>query len=140
MECNTSGLHRLSLWLVFVVLLTTTGCNSGRYPVRGSVRYADGSPVIEGTVIAEGEVDGKLVSLQANIESDGTFAMGSMTPGEGAFPGSYRALIMPVALGDSELAAGKKPSVSGKYAKFETSGISFEVTRGTNNLEITVDK
>ena len=47
---------------------------------------------------------------------------------------------MPVALGDSELAEGKRPAVSGKYTKYETSGITFEVKAGKNHLDITVTK
>ncbi len=49
-------------------------------------------------------------------------------------------MIMPIALGDSELAAGKTPGVGGKYSKFETSGIEFEVAQGMGPLTITVDK
>lgn len=127
--------------LVFLLSLALCiGCGSGRYPVIGTVKYADGTPLDAGTVIAEGTVDGKLVSVQANVEPDGSFKLGSETPGDGALPGSYKAVVMPVALGDSELAAGKTPAVEGKYTKFETSGIQFEVTKGPNKLDITVSK
>ncbi|MCC6510237.1 MAG: hypothetical protein IT423_14120 [Pirellulaceae bacterium] len=125
---------------VLIALASISGCNSGRYPVLGTAKYADGTPVEGGTVIAEGEVDGKLVSLQANIEADGTFKLGGADPGDGALPGSYRAIIMPVALGDAELAAGKKPSVAGKFTKFETSGIEFTVLEGKTDLNIVVSK
>lgn len=126
--------------LFFLSIALCIGCGSGRYPVHGTVKYADGSPLEGGTVIAEGMAEGKLVSLQANVEPDGTFKLGSMAPGDGALPGSYKAVVMPVALGDSELAAGKTPSVEGKYTKFETSGIEFEVTKGPNKVDITVAK
>ncbi len=66
--------------------------------------------------------------------------MGTATPGDGALPGSYRFLIMPIALGDSELAAGMTPAVGSKYSKFESSGITFEVTDGSKELNITVEK
>ena len=126
--------------IVFLCFLGLTGCNSGRYQVEGTVKYADGTPVDGGTVIAEGTVEGKLVALQANIEKDGSFKLGGLAPGDGAMPGSYRAIVMPVALGDSEIAAGKTPSVSGKYTKFDSSGITFEVTKGKNQLDIKVSK
>ena len=116
------------------------GCGSGRSPVVGKATYADGTPVEGGTVIAEAVIDGKPVSLQANIEADGTFKLGGATPGDGALPGSYKAIIMPVALGDAELAAGKTPSVAGKFTKFESSGILFTVGEGKTDLNIVVSK
>jgi hypothetical protein len=126
----------LTAWVLFV--LAVSGCNSGRYSVTGKITYEDGSPVEAGTVIAEASVDGKIVAVQANIERDGSFRLGADKPGDGALPGNYRVLIMPVALGDSELAAGKRPAVAGKYTKFETSGITLEVKPGPNILNIKV--
>src|SRR5262249_36993168 len=93
-----------------------------------------------GTVIGETTVDGRVVSVQGNIEKDGTFSWGTDRPGDGAFPGYYRVLVVPVALGDSERAAGKVPAVGGKFSKCETSGITFEVKPGTNELNIPVTR
>ncbi|HVK13554.1 MAG TPA: hypothetical protein VM597_32705 [Gemmataceae bacterium] len=122
------------------VLFCVTGCGSGRYPVSGRVAYEDGTPVEAGTVIGEATVNGKVVGVQGNIEKDGTFVWGADRAGDGAFPGLYKVIVMPVALGDSELAEGKRPAVSGKYTKYETSGITFEVKPGKNHLDITVTK
>lgn len=108
--------------------------------MKGFVKYPDGSPVPGGTVIAEGTVEGKLVGIQGNIEPDGSFTLGGERPNDGAMPGKYRAMIMPVALGDAELAAGKTPAVSGKYSKMDSAGIEFEVAQGMGPLTITVDK
>lgn len=135
-----SYMRTFGLLGLLIVLIGSIGCSSGRYPVTGIVKYADGTPVDGGTIIAEGEVDGKLVALQANIEPDGKFTLGSSTPGEGAFPGDYRVMIMPVALGDAEMAAGKKPSVSGKYGKFESSGLTLKVVEGENKPEFVVSR
>jgi hypothetical protein len=104
------------------------------------VTYEDGTPVEEGTVIAEATVDGKAVGVQGNIARDGTFSWGGETAGDGALPGNYRVLVMPRALGNSERAAGKVPSVDGKYSKYDTSGITFEVKPGKNELNITVSR
>jgi hypothetical protein len=122
------------------LIACASGCGSGRYTVTGRVTYEDGSPVEAGTVIGEATVNGKLVGVQGNIASDGTFSLGSDRPGDGAPPGNYRVLVMPVALGDAELAAGKRPAVGGKYTKFETSGITFEVKPEANVLNITVER
>ena len=117
---------------------TSAGCSSGRYPVTGVVHYADGTPVDAGTVIAEASVDGALVGLQGNIEKDGVYQLGGVTAGDGAFPGKYRIAVMSASLGDSEIAAGKTPSVDGKFSRFETSGITFEVKPEKNKLDIEV--
>ncbi len=132
--------HNLGSYLVLWLVAVCVGCNGGRLPVTGFVKYPDGSPVPGGTIIAESEVEGKLVSVQGNIEPDGKFELGGAAAGDGALPGSYRAMIMPVALGDSEMAEGKLPTVGGKYSKFESSGIVFEVAPGMSPLAITVDK
>jgi hypothetical protein len=100
----------------------------------------DGAPVEGGTVIGEATVEGKPVGVQGNITPDGTFSWGGERAGDGALPGNYRVLVMPRALGDSELAAGKVPAVDGKFAKYETSGITFEVKPGKNELPITVTR
>jgi hypothetical protein len=85
-------------------------------------------------------VNGKPVGVQGNIEKDGSFRWGGERAGDGALPGSYRVLVMPRALGDSELAAGKVPAVDGKFGKYETSGITFEVKPEKNELNITVTR
>ncbi|MEQ1825736.1 MAG: hypothetical protein ABL921_07305 [Pirellula sp.] len=128
------------LFCFVVVTAFATGCSSGRYPVTGTVRYPDGSPVTAGAVIAEATIDGKLVGVQANIEPDGSFELGGTSAGDGALPGSYRAAIVPEALPDGEAGAGKVPAVEAKASNFETSGIRFEVKPEPNKVEITVNK
>jgi hypothetical protein len=123
-----------------LLVAVAPGCGSGRYPVAGRVTYEDGTPVEAGTVIGEATVNGRPVGVQGNIESDGSFRWGTERAGDGAFPGSYRVAVMPVALGDSELAAGKSPAVDGKYTRYQTSGITFEVKPGRNELNIVVTR
>ncbi len=78
--------------------------------------------------------------MQSNIEKDGSFKLGGAVAGDGAPPGNYKAVVMPVPLGDAELSAGKTPSVDGKYTRFESSGIEFEVKAGENKVDIKVAK
>ncbi|MDX1928668.1 MAG: hypothetical protein SFV81_19220 [Pirellulaceae bacterium] len=128
------------LFLLAFLVASFVGCSTGRYPATGIVHYPDGAPVEAGTVIAEAKVNGELVGVQANIEKDGSFKLGGAVPGDGALPGSYRAMVMPVTLGDSEIAAGMTPAVASKYANIETSGISFEIKPQENKLDIEVTK
>jgi hypothetical protein len=108
--------------------------------VGGRVTYEDGTPVESGTVIGEATVDGKVVGVQGGIGQDGSFTWGTEKPRDGALPGTYKVLVMPRALGDAEMAEGKRPAVAGKYTKFETSGITFEVRPEKNVLNITVSR
>jgi hypothetical protein len=123
-----------------LLLLLLAGCGSGRYPVSGRVTYEDGTPVEAGTVIGETTIDGVPVGVQGNIGQDGTFTWGTERPGDGALPGTYKVLVMPRALGDAELAQGKRPAIAGKYTRYETSGLSFEVKPQKNELNITVSR
>jgi hypothetical protein len=131
---------RLGVLVPLVLLALIAGCGSGRHPVAGRVTYEDGTPVEGGTVIGEATVDGKAVGVQGNIDKDGSFSWGTERAGDGAPAGQYRVIVMPVALGDSELAEGKQPAVDGKYTRYDTSGITFEVKPGKNELNITVTR
>lgn len=126
--------------LIPALALLAAGCASGRYPVAGRVTYEDGTPVEAGTVIGEATVDGKAVGVQGNIEKDGSFTWGSDKPGDGAPPGTYKVLVQPRALGDAELGEGKRPAVAGKYTKFASSGLTFEVKPEKNVFNITVSR
>ncbi len=135
-------LPRFPLRAVVLLLLSAliSGCGSGLYPVNGRVTYEDGSPVPGGTVIGEAQVEGKMVSAQGAIARDGTFSWGTTSRGDGAWPGSYRVVIMPRALGESERAQGMVPAVASKYTRYESSGIAFEVKAGKNQLNIVVSR
>jgi hypothetical protein len=126
--------------LVTLAVLAAAGCNSGRHQVTGTVTYEDGAPVTAGTLVAEATIDGKVVAVQANIESDGSFRWGGGSPGDGALPGSYRVLITPPTLSDLEMSQGKRPAIDGKYGRFETSGLAFDVKAGTNEFPIKVTR
>lgn len=131
---------RLPALFPLALAALAAGCGSGRSQVAGRVTYEDGTPVEAGTVLGEATVNGKPVGVQGNIEPDGSFRWGTERAGDGAVPGSYRVAVMPVPLGDSEKAEGKVPAVAGKYTKYQTSGITFEVKPGRNELNITVTR
>lgn len=133
-------MRRFALCLPALAALFAAGCGSGRYPVAGKVTYDDGGPVPAGTVIGEATVDGKLVGVQGNIASDGSFAWGGDRAGDGALPGDYKVIVMPRALGDAEMGEGKRPDVEGKYTKYASSGLTFTVKAESNKYDITVSR
>jgi hypothetical protein len=130
--------NRLS-WLA-VALCAATGCNSGYYPVSGRVAYPDGSPVVAGTVVAESTGEGKPVMAQGEIHPNGTFAMGTTKPNNGAPPGKYRVIVIVPALGDAEAAEGKQLAVDPKFSNYDASKLEFEVTAGSNEWQIPVTR
>ncbi len=126
--------------LLALLPIVLAGCGTGRYPVTGQVVYQDGTPVTEGTVVAEMEDKEGRVMAQGDIRPDGSFDWGTQRPGDGARPGKYKVAVLPRALGDAERAQGKLPAVDRKYTSMERSGIEFEVKAGRNELRITVTR
>src|SRR5439155_21384995 len=112
---------------------------SGRCTVTGTVTYEDGTPVESGSVIGEATVDGKLVAVQGTIKN-GTFSWGGAKEGDGALPGQYKVIVVPVSLSEYQLSQGMTPAVDGKYGKYETSGLTFKVEQGKNVFDIQVTK
>jgi hypothetical protein len=115
------------------------GCSSGRNTVAGTVTYDDGTPVESGIVIGDATVDGKPVSVQGTIRH-GAFSWGGAKEGDGALPGQYKVIVVPPALSESEVARGMIPAIDGKWGKYETSGLSFEVKEGKNEFNIKVTR
>jgi hypothetical protein len=137
---KAKGWRGLTTLAVLAVLAGVAGCGSGRYPVKGRVTYEDGSPLTEGNVVGQMGEGVDSVTVQGNVNPDGTFAWGTERPGDGARPGKYRVAVMPRGLGDAEIAKGMLPAVDPKFSRPETSGIEFEVKEGKNELLITVTK
>lgn len=129
----------LSCGLV-ALLLTLPGCGAGRVTVAGKVSYDDGTPVEDGSVIGEATVDGKLVAVQATIQKNGSFTWGGDREGDGALPGSYKVIVVPPGLSEYQVEQGQTSAVDGKFGKYESSGLAFEVKPGPNEFNITVTR
>jgi hypothetical protein len=126
--------------LLLAVLALVSGCSSGRVKVSGRVVYEDGSPVEEGTVCGELEDGDAKQMVQGEIDKDGSFSLGTAQPGDGARPGKYKVIILCRTVGDAEASQGKKPAVDGKFARYNTSGLTVDVTDGPKtdvNLVVT---
>ena len=126
--------------VVVALVVALPGCGSGRATVTGTVRYDDGTPVEAGSVIGEATADGKLVAVQGTIKKDGSFSWGGDREGDGALPGKYKVIVVPVSLSEYQLSQGETPAVDGKYTRYESSGLSFEVKEGRNEFNITVTR
>ena len=81
--------------VVLSILSAALGCGSGDAAVQvtGTVKYADGSPVVgeSGSVEFRPTADGKAAS--AVIEPDGSFEAMTDKPGDGVLPGQYKVTL-----------------------------------------------
>jgi hypothetical protein len=124
-----------------VLLLGVIGCGSKLYPTRGTVTYADGSPVTEGTVVFESKDQEKPITARGEIRSDGSFELGTYKPGDGALPGKYQALVTPKFDPNAVDKPSKKPPIHPRFGEFKTSKLEFDVTTaGPNEFPIKVTR
>src|SRR5262245_2016811 len=121
-----------------LVLFVACGCDGQTYfPVTGKVTHKDGSPVTAGTVIFE-PVNQK-ISARGEIQSDGSFQLGTNTNSDGAMEGEYKVLISPPPLPEE----GKRlrSPIAAKYQSLESTPLKFNVSRerSKNKFKIEVD-
>jgi hypothetical protein len=128
--------------LAGLAMLGAVGCSRGpaAYPVSGVVRSADGRHatfgVVEFTSVASGQV------ASGTIEEDGTFRLSTFATGDGVVAGRHRAIVVQTV--NTERVPLRQHhhllDVHPRHARYETSGLEFEVEpRRTNRLEIVVE-
>jgi hypothetical protein len=100
------------------------------------VTLADGQPLTKGLVIFEGKEGDKPVSARGDIQPDGSYRLSTHRPGDGAPPGKYQVLISP----RIDVDAPEPLPFDSRYTDFKTSGLSFEVTAGSNDYPIRLDR
>ena len=121
-----------------VLLAALVGCG-GKYPVRGSVTYDDGTPLTKGLVIFERVGGGPPITARGEIQPDGRYELSTDKPGDGVPAGKYRVLLNPLDLSDVPDEQKVLPFEL-KYLKFETSGLEYEVKSGSNEYPIKVTR
>lgn len=134
--------------LVLLASLSVLGCGSGEavYPVQGQIVYSDGSPAtdLEGFTVTFESVDHAATAEQAGVggwgmvQADGSFTIGTYKLADGAVAGKHRVAISP----EVQLAEGSatKGPIAERYNTLENSDLKVEVTRGRNNIKITVER
>ena len=139
------GLFAVVASASFIALLVGCG-NSGEfptYPAGGKVTFSDGTPLTQGWVTFESTDPGRAVSARGQLQSDGTFTLGTFEPGDGAIEGEHRVLVaVPTPEGDDPVAMRAPPLIDPKFSRFETSGLEFTVSDdgAKNQFEIVVEK
>lgn len=114
------------------------------YPVKGTVKYADGKPLTDGWIeftSMAGETKGR--NSNSKIDKDGNFEMETFARGKGAYAGPVTAVISePASEFDPETGGVKKSDVKvlEKYKNYETSGLKYDIEKKDNTLNIIIDR
>lgn len=121
--------------LLALGLLVLAGCSDGipqRYPISGTVKFADGSPVKTGTIELGG--NGSRWTASGEIQRDGSFVLTTVKKGDGAVPGEYRAVIRQMILAYLPAEGGHDHGklVPDRYRDYKTSDLKITVQAGEN--------
>ncbi|HTK77536.1 MAG TPA: hypothetical protein VL371_19885 [Gemmataceae bacterium] len=128
--------RRLRGGLLVCLLLGCGAAGPKTAIVKGTVTYK-GKPVPNGTVMfipASGQ------HATGEIRPDGSYALSSFRPGDGAIPGKYKVVV--VAMQDM---AGRLPEdrnplpppiVPNKYSSIATTDLTAEVKEGENTIDL----
>jgi len=136
-----------SICAILMLSLVTAGCGGGASTaaVSGSVTYK-GKPVAKANVsFTPTEGTGRAAAGFTN--ESGRYTLGTLTANDGAAPGKYRVAVIargpdrPPKAGETgsgmpgEMMPGD-PVIPTRYFQAETSGLTFEVKRGSNRFDI----
>lgn len=128
-----------SLGLFLILAVAATGCSSGStpdepvYPVRGVVRFrGQGAGLAVVVFQRRGDLDPHHRSY-AKTAADGTFALTTREPHDGAPAGNY-VITVTWPPTESEEAPGLKDKLAGRYAVPSNSKLSFEVKPEPNTV------
>ena len=133
----------------FVVILSclSLGCSdNGRtptYAVTGKVVFEDGSPLPGGGLICLSDPEaGPTLSARGQINTDGTFQLGTYEQDDGAVAGNHTVAIDPPMPKNYDADAGPAPKViHNRYLSHDTSGLEFTVSKdGPNEVTLVVSK
>lgn len=124
-------------WLMLLALgaLSATGCSgSNLVEVTGKVTYK-GEPVTSGTISF---IAADKPAAYGDLQPDGTFALHTENPGDGATPGAYRVIV--VAMQDQggllpeQRSPLPPPTVPIKYTSLATTDLTADVVSGKKNV------
>ena len=130
---------RVAASALALMCLPLAGCGESKqgptlYPVSGKVVGSDGKPLEHVSVVLHpvGSSDPEFVKPRAQTKADGTFAVTTLSAGDGSPAGEYRVTLEQwLVLKPDAPPANKLPA---KYAKPETSGLKATVNAGPTDL------
>ena len=135
----------IGLASIALAVAAQTGCSDGkpkRYPVRGIVRYSDGTLLTNGSIEFELMNSGVPVTATAPILDDGSFTLGTYAAADGAIAGNYRvAVFSRYEIGNGFERPGLIPPdlLAPRFRDANSSGLEFTVEPTENNFTVIVE-
>lgn len=131
--------------VVSLLLVAVAGCSDGkprRYPVRGQVKFSDGTPLRRGTVEFQSIGQDPPMTATGSIRPEGMFELETFGGNDGAIAGKHRVVVV----GDDEIGTREerpwripKSLVHPRHGSFKTSGLEVTVEPKSNTVTIEVD-
>jgi hypothetical protein len=126
------------VWVAGATLAGLAGCGAAAsppigptYEVRGKVVLRDGKPLTRGRVTFV-PAEGAAVPASGEIRPDGTFALTTAKPDDGAVPGQYKVRIEPA---QADRPGRSRPAFPIKYIDEDSSGLLVTVRPEANRLD-----
>ncbi len=125
-----------------IAVLFVTGC-SGKtptYPVKGTVSFEDGSPVMFGTI--ELLSTERPINARGTIDREGNFVLSTFKEGDGAVAGKHQCVItqMVVDYYGVQVEHDHGDLVAEKYSRYSTTDLEVVVETQANQVKLVVDK
>lgn len=134
---------RHTLLLLFILSLLT-GCSDKpkTYPVTGTVKFADGTPLVGGTVEFRNITDdiAKQVNARGEIGPDGKYQLTTFQPNDGAIAGEHQVCVFPPANnvpGNFNTEPPPNP-LQRKFMAYDTSELKCTVKTEPNVYDVNV--
>ncbi len=130
-------------FLSVVSLIGSLGCDSTRqatFPVVGTVHLADGRVVEQGMVEFRLDLGEQRIIARGKIQPDGTFALSTFRPSDGALPGQHQVIVQQLIVAEGFAADHQHgPRIAARYADYATSGLQAVVEAiGSNRVDLTL--
>ena len=115
--------------LVLLSFLALAGCGNKNVQFGGKVTLPDDTPFTRGFVCFTNGT----IAAYGPLQADGSYAMGSLKPGDGLPPGTYQVYLSGfqevISPEDAEVTVYRSP-IDMKYDSPDTSGLACEVVKG----------
>jgi hypothetical protein len=131
---------------VMLLLSGSLGCNrapQSTYPAKGIVKWSDGQPAKE---LADGTIELQViegpkirVSPRGLVQSDGTFALRTYRPDDGAPAGKYRVAILPCSPAEENLPPPPQ-IIDRRLQSFQTTPLQIAIKPAPNEIELTIER
>lgn len=116
------------------------GCNASEeiYPVKGTVVFEDGSPVMFGDIEFQASLEP--INARGKIQRDGSFTMGTRSSNDGALVGEHKVVIVQAVTNHFNLDVVHDHGhiADPMYSSYQTTELTVDVKPEENNINLVV--